>query len=78
MPFFTVSFIGQHPVASGLIRIEAPDRNAAALKLGKIIPMSKIRGVWMSSEQGHPGIVPKIANSIRSAGSSTRQETLFL
>jgi hypothetical protein len=78
MPFFTVSFVGQHPVASGLIRIEAADRNAAALKLGKIIPISKIRGVWMSSEQGHPGATSKIANSKMPAGSGTRQETLFL
>jgi len=78
MPFFTVSFVGQHPVASGLIRIEATDRNAAALKLGTIIPMSKIRGVWMSSEQGHPGISPMIAASIGAARSGTRQETLFL
>jgi len=78
MPFFTVSFVGQHPVASGLIRIEAADRNAAALKLGKIIPTSKIRGVWMSSEQGHPGTSPRIAAGIGAERSGARQETLFL
>jgi len=76
MPFFTVSFVGQHPVASGIIRIDATDRNDAAFKLGKIIPVIKIRGVWMSSEQGRPGALPKIIAKAGGTEPGTRQAVL--
>jgi len=76
MPFYTVSFIGQQPVASGIVRIEAADKNDACRALGKIIPVVKIRDVFRSSEQGHPGALPKVTVKPACADIRIRQEVL--